>query len=174
MGINLENSMPVDKSLFYYGHLYHMMFDPLIKPLRSAIAERIPHGSSVLDIGCGTGLLCFQLKRQKDCQVTGIDLSCRMLEFARSINPYPDVEFLHLDARNMTDLGEDFFDYVLILNVIHELWSKDRMKMLKEAFRVGQDVIIVDSTVPLPWNFSGAVKRLIEIAFGFDHFASVW
>lgn len=162
--------MPADKSLFYYGKLYNKLLDPLIKPSRAAIIDRIPFGSSVLDIGCGTGLLCLELKRQKDCKVTGIDLSRRMLEHARSINPFADVEFLHQDATNMVDLNEKRFDYILILNVIHELWPDDQLKMLQEAFRIGHRIIIFDSNVPLPWNVSGVIKRLIEITFGFDHY----
>lgn len=162
--------MPADKSLFHYGKLYNKLLDPLIKPSREAIVDQVPVGSSVLDIGCGTGLLCLDLKRQKGCRVVGIDLSSRMLEYARSINPFDDVEFLHQDATNMHDLRDDSFDFVLILNVIHELMLDEQLKMLQEAFRVGQSILLSDSNVPLPWNVTGIVKRFIEISFGFDHY----
>jgi ubiquinone/menaquinone biosynthesis C-methylase UbiE len=162
--------MPTDKSLFYYGRLYNMLLDPLIKPSRKAIVNQIPVGSTVLDIGCGTGLLCFELKKQKDCRVVGIDLSNRMLDYARNINPYGDIEFLHQDATSMNDLQDDSFDFVLIMNVIHELLPNEQLKMLQEAFRVAQSVILLDSNVPLPWNATGIVKRAIEVSFGFDHY----
>jgi SAM-dependent methyltransferase len=161
---------PKDKSLFYYGSLYHRLMDPLIKPAREAIVDRIPANSAVLDVGCGTGLLCFELHHEKDCRVVGIDLSKKMLEFARSNNPHDQVEFLHQDATMMSDLEDQRFDYVVILNMIHELLPEQRLRVLDEAFRVGQHVILFDSNAPLPWNFVGIVKRSIEIFFGLDHY----
>src|SRR5512137_2475281 len=55
---------------------------------------------SLLDIGCGGGKNAFNLKH---CyHVTGLDLSPRMLELARQLNP--ECEFLHGDMRTF-DLG---------------------------------------------------------------------
>jgi SAM-dependent methyltransferase len=161
---------PKDKSLFYYGGLYNRLFDPLIKHARAAIIDRVAADTSVLDIGCGTGLLCFDLRREKNCRVVGIDLSRKMLDFGRSNNPFDDIEFLHQDATNMKDLHDNSFDYVVVLNVIHELKLDKQLKLLKESLRVGDKVILFDSTGPLPWNVVGVVKRFIEIFFGFDHY----
>jgi SAM-dependent methyltransferase len=161
---------PKDKSLFYYGSLYHRLMDPLIKPAREAIVDRIPANSAVLDVGCGTGLLCFELHHEKDCRVVGIDLSHKMLEFARVNNPYERVEFLHQDATRMNDLKDARFDYVILLNMIHELMPEQRLRVLEEALRVGSHVILFDSSAPLPWNLVGVFKRFIEISFGLDHY----
>lgn len=161
---------PEDKSLFYYGSLYNRLLDPLIKPSREAIVDRVPPDSSVLDIGCGTGLLCCDLRRRKNCRVVGIDLSRRMLDFARFNNPFDEVEFLHQDATDMRDLQDESFDYVIMTNIIHELMPDDQLKMLQEGFRVGRNMILFDSFVPLPWNAVGMVKRLIEVLFGADHY----
>lgn len=159
-----------DKSLFHYGKIYNKLLDPLIKPARRILVNHIPTGSSVLDVGCGTGLLCFDLKREKGCQVVGIDLSQRMLDYANSINPYEDVMFLHQDATNMKDIKDDSFDYVFLLNVIHELWSEEQLSVIKESMRAGRNVVIFDSMVPLPKNAIGLIKRLIEVTFGIDHY----
>lgn len=50
--------------------------------LRSKLMEReviffdwITQGSTVLDVGCGTSRLLFELKKQKQCQVTATDIS---------------------------------------------------------------------------------------------------
>jgi SAM-dependent methyltransferase len=161
---------PEDKSLFYYGGLYRRIFDPLIRPSRNAVVQRIPAGSSVLDIGCGTGALCFDLRRVKNCRVVGIDLSRKMLDFARSVNRYEDVEFRHVDAAGIGGDGAESFDYAVILNVVHELTPDGRVKLLREAFRLARNTIVVDVEAPLPWNVAGIVKRLIEITFGFDHY----
>ncbi len=64
--------MPIDKSSFFYGPLYHRLFDPQLAEARQVAVDLIAEGSSVLDIGCGTGLLCFSLKEKKNCHVTVI------------------------------------------------------------------------------------------------------
>ncbi len=54
--------MPIDKSLFFYGPIYHRLFDPQLAEAREVTVDLVAGGSSVLDIGCGTGLLCFALR----------------------------------------------------------------------------------------------------------------
>lgn len=68
--------------------------------------------SSLLNIGCGGGKNAFNLKRSY--HVTGLDLSPRMLELARQLNP--ECEFLHGDMRTF-DLGRAF-DAVLLDDAI--------------------------------------------------------
>jgi len=162
--------MPKDKSAFYYGSLYNKLFDPMVKPVRNAIIDIIPEGASVLDIGCGTGELCFALRQQKPCQITGIDLSLRMLNFARAQNRFDDIRFLHQDATELTDLQNEHFDYVIVAQIIHELPKEAQLKMLKQAWRVGDHLVLNDANVPLPWNIAGLIKRSIEITFGIGHF----
>lgn len=159
-----------DKSHFYYGSLYNVLLDPLIKPARKIIVNRVPQDSYVLDIGCGTGLLCFDLQREKNCRVVGIDLSRRMLDFARAKNQFDEVKFLHQDATDMQALRDGSFDYVVVLNTIHELIPEMQLRLLREALRVGCNILLFDSFVPLPWNATGLVKRFIEISFGIDHY----
>ena len=161
--------MPKDKSAFYYGGLYNKIFDPMVIPVRNAIIDIIPEGASVLDVGCGTGELCFALRQQKQCQVTGIDLSLRMLEFARARNRFDDIRFIHQDATNLVDLQKDHFDYVIIAQIIHELPKEAQVKMIKQAWQVGKYIVLNDANVPLPWNIAGLIKRSIEITFGIGH-----
>lgn len=61
--------MPEDKSLLYYGAIYHRLFDPQLAEARQITVDLIAEGSSVLDIGCGTGLLCFVFRGQKHCRL---------------------------------------------------------------------------------------------------------
>ena len=85
--------MPQDKSLFFYGKPYHAFIDVLLKVHRDKILSLIPEDSVVLDVGCGTGELAFLLREIKGCQVVGVDLSLRMIEFAKGRNPHDDVVF---------------------------------------------------------------------------------
>jgi ubiquinone/menaquinone biosynthesis C-methylase UbiE len=162
--------MPKDKSLFHYGKTYHNLIDPLMKPSRDKVVEYIPISKSVLDIGCGTGELSFELRKKKQCQVVGVDLSLKMINFAKVNNHFSDVQFVHQDATDLVDFQNHSFDYAAICFIIHELNPGVQQRMVKEAWRVAQHLIFVDSYSPLPWNMVGIVKRVIEIAFGFEHY----
>ena len=152
--------MPVDKGLFFYGGIYHKLLDPHQAEAREVIAGFIPEGSSVLDIGCGTGQLCFALREKKQCRVVGIDLSIRMLRFAEKSNPYNEVTFVHQDATDLSGFGDCTFDFATVLILMHELPREKQLCVLSEALRVAHKAIIVDASVPLPKNPSDSVCDL--------------
>jgi len=162
--------LPIDKSFFYYGGIYHRLFDPQLAEARQVAVDLIAEGASVLDIGCGTGLLCFALREQKQCRVVGLDLSLRMLEFARKSNPFPDVTFVHKDAADLTSYEDNAFDYAATLMVIHELSKSQQALVLKEALRVASKAILIDAVAPLPKNAGGIGIRIVEATFGRDHY----
>jgi SAM-dependent methyltransferase len=65
---------------------------------RSAIANllsRLPPRSSVLDLGCGSGIPAAQLLAAAGHHVTGIDVSARMVELAKQ--QVPEGEFIQQD-----------------------------------------------------------------------------
>ena len=161
--------MPLDKSLFFYGPIYHKLLDPPLAEARQVAVDLITEGSSVLDIACGTGQLCFALREQKHCRVVGLDLSLRMLEFARKSNPFQDVAFVHEDAAELGAFGDHSFDYATILMLMHELPRLQQVRVLKEALRVASRGIIIDSVAPLPKNAGGIGIRIVEGTFGRDH-----
>lgn len=161
--------MPIDKSPFYYGRIYHKLIDPQIAEARKVALDLVAEGSSVLDIACGTGQLCFALREQKRCRVVGIDLSLRMLKFAQKANPFTDVTFVHEDATDLGAYGDGSFDYATLLMLMHELPRPQQISVLKEAFRVAGRSIIIDSVSPLPMNAGGIGTRIVEATFGSDH-----
>jgi ubiquinone/menaquinone biosynthesis C-methylase UbiE len=162
--------MPPDKSLFYYGSLYHRLFDPPLAEARRVAVDLVAEGSSVLDVGCGTGQLCVDLRERKHCRVTGIDLSLRMLDFARGAHGCGEVSFLHLDATDLAGIGDVAFDFATILLLAHELPTEKRVRVLREALRVARAVLIIDSAAPLPWTPGGLGIRAVEFSFGHEHY----
>ncbi len=162
--------MPEDKSLFYYGSMFHKIFDPPLADTRRVAANLITAGSSVLDIACGTGFFSTQLRAEKNCRVVGIDLSLKMIEFARQSNPYQDVTFLHKDASDLSDFADNTFDYASILNLIHELPRNKQLMVLSEALRVAAKVVLVDYKSPLAKNLGGVLYRFTEATIGHDHY----
>ncbi|MCK4823136.1 class I SAM-dependent methyltransferase [bacterium] len=159
-----------DKSLFYYGTIYHRLFDPQLAEARQITLDLIAEGSSVLDIGCGTGQLCVALRGEKQCHVVGLDLSLRMLEFARESNPFQDITFVHKDATDLTSFKDNSFDYATMLVLIHELNKSQQAVILKESLRVAGKLIVIDAVSPLPKNSGGMGIRIVESTFGRDHY----
>ena len=74
----------------------------------------LPSGSSILDIGCGTGRHSVELAR-RGYQVTGVDISFRMLAEAEKAAKEVgvEVEFIHADATRFS--SEKLFDAAICL-----------------------------------------------------------
>ncbi len=161
--------MATDKSLFYYGSIYHAIMDPLIKPSWRQIATVIPKKSRVFDAGCGTGRLALLLTREKECQVIGADLSRKQLSFAERSTPDDKVKFVHMDVSN-TAYPDDSFDYSVMCQVIHEIPSDKQPSVVSELMRIARRTVILDSNTPLPKNYVGLTIRFMDATFGGDHY----
>ncbi|MCL2383718.1 MAG: class I SAM-dependent methyltransferase [Oscillospiraceae bacterium] len=69
-------------------------------------------GQKVLDIGCGTGNFSFKLA-ELGCDVTGIDISDKMLEYAEEkMKANLDICFKNMDVYNM-DFEDNTFDSII-------------------------------------------------------------
>ena len=77
---------------------------------------------TLLNMGCGGGKNVFNLKR--DYQVTGLDLSPRMLELARELNP--ECEFVPGDMRDFA--LDRAFDAVLIDDAVSYMTTRDDLR----------------------------------------------
>jgi len=93
----------------------------------------------VLDVACGTGFLTQHL----GSEVTGLDQSEAMLEVARGRVPW--AELVRGDAFRMP-FAEDSFDRVFASFFYGLLPLEDRGHFLKEARRVGDELILVEPT----------------------------
>jgi ubiquinone/menaquinone biosynthesis C-methylase UbiE len=162
--------MVIDKSLYYYGNIYHILIDPLLRGSWEQIVDVIPENSTIFDAGCGTGRLALLLRKRKKCQVVGADLSLRMLNFASKSNTFNDVKFLHMDIGNIREYGENSFDYAVMCQVIHEMPADKQPEVIGELMRIGKKLLILDANTPLPKNFVGMFIRLIDGTLGRDHY----
>lgn len=95
--------MTIDKPHYYDGKPYELLFDRALKEIRGLIVEKIEPGSTVIDIGCGTGSLVFDLAT-KCKSVTGVELSTKMVAHAKhrqEANGKTNVHFIHGDASSL-------------------------------------------------------------------------
>ncbi len=87
-------------------------------------------GKKVLDLGCGTGRLT-DLLLNNGGEVSGIDVSEKMLEVARK--KYPWVNFAQADAENLPFKDDEFDVVVSAFVIVH---FKDLQKLFDEVCRV--------------------------------------
>jgi SAM-dependent methyltransferase len=103
-----------------------------VQVLSRHFAEMIPTDASVLDVGCGDGLIAkLILERRPDLAISGIDVALRpkphipVKTFDGSTIPYPDKSF----------------DIVSFVDVLHH--TEDPRVLLKEACRVARKTILI-------------------------------
>jgi methionine biosynthesis protein MetW len=101
------------------------------------IAELVPEGSRVLDLGCGNGELLDYLRRQRGCRGFGVEIAdANVAECVKR-----DVKVLQLNLEEGLALFEDqSFDVVLQLDTLQHLRNTE--KMLIETARVGRIGIV--------------------------------
>ena len=101
------------------------------------IAEMVPPGSRVLDLGCGNGELLAHLQQQRRCTGYGIELAdANVLACTQR-----GVNVIQLNLEEGLALFEDqSFDVVLQLDTLQHLRNTE--KMLVETARVGRVGIV--------------------------------
>ena len=101
------------------------------------IADLVPQGARVLDLGCGTGELLSHLMRHKGCSGYGIEIAdANVLACAQR-----GVDFIQLNLDEGLALFDDAsFDVVLQLDTLQHLRNTEHM--LRETARVGRIGIV--------------------------------
>jgi len=87
------------------------------------IVDRIEEGSTVLDIGCGDGGVLLYMKKKKDFQAMGADISDIVLNFLDS-KGIEVVKFDINDFESIENLPE--VDYVMILEVLEHIPNPEK------------------------------------------------
>jgi demethylmenaquinone methyltransferase/2-methoxy-6-polyprenyl-1,4-benzoquinol methylase len=85
----------------------------------------VTDGRDVLDVACGTGVLIPDYLKRKVASVTGIDISPKMAEIAKTKFPQPEVTILCGDVET-TDFGKQF-DCIVVYNAFPHFPDPDRL-----------------------------------------------
>jgi len=91
----------------------------------------------ILEVGCGTGVTACHLVKRYGCQVIGVDISDKMIEWARKRAQRKSVgdkvQFRTADAQNLP-FEDNFFDAVICESVT--AFPEDKQKAVNEYVRV--------------------------------------
>ena len=108
-----------------------------LRPDLAAIAEMIPDGARVLDVGCGDGALLEYLIRTKGVDGRGIELS------QQNVNACVARGLAVVQGDADTDLGEypgQVFDFVILSQTIQA--TEKPSQVLEQLLRIGRHVAI--------------------------------
>lgn len=134
------------------------------------VADELGRGSSVLDVGTGTGRLCLPLAKAGH-PVTGVDMSPRMLEIARDLADRSGVggactfiigDFLHETPAGLDD--ETRFDLIACLGVVD--YISDVRPMLARMAALQPKRIVV--SYPKAGTLRSHLRRLRYRVQGLD------
>lgn len=157
------------------ARFYDLTFGPTLHPGRLVARDRmgIKPGDHVLEVGIGTGINTPLYPR--NCLVTGIDFSAKMLEKARervTRKGLQNIRLLEMDAADLT-FENDSFDIVYAPYVISVV--SDPIRVVREMRRVcrpGGKIIILNhfkSAGPVVSRLERAISPLtVHIGFKAD------
>ncbi len=122
---------------------------------------------NLLDIGTGPGFLLFEIAElESDVELVGIDLSEKLIEFAKSESEKRDFGDIHFEIGDANHLNfeDDTCDFIISSGVLHSL--KNPSAAIREWLRVlkpGHDLWIYDPTVLMERKEnSGRHKNILE------------
>lgn len=101
------------------------------------LADLIPEGSRVLDVGCGDGTLLQYLRDRRGCRVSGIELSLDGVTdcVGRGL-PVVQTDL----EEGLRDLPDRSFDYVVVSQTLQEV--RNIRLLVEEVMRVGERAVI--------------------------------
>jgi ubiquinone/menaquinone biosynthesis C-methylase UbiE len=139
---------------------HHNLLDAVVR------LSRVKDGDSVLDIGCGTGLLTLKFLNKAACKVTGIDNSKEMLSiFTKKIKK------LGLERRasgsikdaSLIKFKDNSFDIAASTVTLHHIINKlPALKRIYKAVKPGGRLVIGDIDLDTTGNL-GDLKRLARV-----------
>ena len=103
-----------------------------VRVLAKVLAQQIPHGASVLDVGCGDGTIAALIaKSRPDISMEGVEV------LPRSDCQIPCSAF---DGDTLP-FGERSFDVAILVDVLHH--TSDVSVLLREAARVSRQLVLL-------------------------------
>lgn len=121
----------------------------MLRPDLELVADQVPTGARVLDLGCGSGALLEHLARTKGCSVTGIEIDPdAVLAAIRRGVPVIEGDV----ARAVADFADRSYDLVVLSRVLQTML--DPQRVLTEMARVADRLVV---SVP---NFGYYPNRL--------------
>ena len=121
------------RDICYGGYSYDGRWEPIAKKMIEHY--KLKPDSKILDVGCGKGFLLYEFKKLlPECEVKGLDISSYAIKNAKD----EIKKNLILGSANNLPFEKNYFDLVISLNTLHNLYCFDLKKALSEVERVSK------------------------------------
>ncbi|MFA5411507.1 MAG: methyltransferase domain-containing protein [Candidatus Omnitrophota bacterium] len=129
----------------------------------------VKDNDTVLDIGCGTGLLSLKLLQAADCSIVGVDSSKEMLSVLKTkidrLKLGRNIVYKLMDASSL-EFKDNSFDIVASTVTLHHL--QDKLKLLKKIYKLikpGGRLIIgeIDMDTTGKHTDINRLKRILDV-----------
>ncbi len=101
------------------------------------IADLLPNNTRVLDVGCGDGSLMNLLKKEKNIEVRGLELSQDNVQLCI----HKGLPVIQGNAETeLHQFPNQSFDYVVLSQTLQAFYDPE--KVLKDLLRIGKSVVI--------------------------------
>ncbi len=118
-------------------------------------------GKVVVDLGCGTGELCWLAKKHGASRVVGVNLSEGEIAYA---SEYVDAEFVHQDIlAYLSGCSAESIDRIFALNILEHLAKDTLGQVLEQAARVLRPKGTLVAMVPNAISPFGTMTRYWDI-----------
>jgi ubiquinone/menaquinone biosynthesis C-methylase UbiE len=109
-----------------------------VLPLVPGLTERLASGITVLDVGCGRGLILIRLAElYGNSRFVGMDLSREATEFAQgaaTAKGLQNIEFVAADLSNFDEIAlQEAYDFVTTFDAVHD--QAKPLRVLKGIYR---------------------------------------
>ncbi len=133
----MSNQNIYDNQIFFDGYKKlrdnpSVANDIIEKPALFSLAPNLKN-KSVLDIGCGYGENCVEFFKMGATNVTGLDISKKMLEIAESENTLPNIKYIN---KSMTDLNEITEKYDVVFSSLAVHYIEDFDKLVSDIYNL--------------------------------------
>lgn len=137
--------MPLEQ--FYQTTKYHKINDFRKEAIIRLIGEK--PNQTILDIGCGNGILGEAVKRRLQCRFYGVDISAEAVSLASKVLDGAWQVNLEDDLSAWTAaVKENHYDTIIISEVLEHLFEPEKLLLkLKELPREGKAIVITAPNV---------------------------
>ena len=129
------------------------------------LIEQLPHGASILDVGCGPGHKSRYFA-ERGFRVTGVDISERMVEIARHY--VPDAQFEVVDMYQL-DTIQETFDCVFVCAALLHIPKKDVGMILEKCKSVLKDTGVLCIITKEQWEGQADEEVKVESDYGYEY-----
>lgn len=114
------------KNKYFEKEIYDIIDEKNLNESRSILCSKIVKNSTVLDVGCASGVIGKYLKEHKNCKIYGIELDQESLLYAKKTNSYEKLYSFDISNNNEENYKNFFkenlmFDYILFSDVLEHL-----------------------------------------------------